>query len=190
METATAPVVTADFEPENLEDWFYVWYLHRQKNTEARIDDTTAASGKRSLRVYATGDEANMGAFVRPAWWDIDRFPYATFACRIPPGVPIGFWLQAVRTAKRGEAMVCVGGSPSRACGKSPDLKKYEVADDDQWHEITIDVRAIRDVYPEVKLLRTLYLFTRNNGKTGQQYWIDNLRILPESAPAPATPPP
>ena len=59
-------------------------------------------------------------------------------------------------------------------------LKKVSLVDDGQWHEAVIDVRAIREVYPEVRRLRTFYLLTRGNGKKGQEYWIDRFRITPE----------
>jgi len=182
METADKPVVVTDFEPENPEEWFYYWYFHRQRNTDARLDDATAASGKRSMRVFATDDGANMGALIRPPWWDVDRFPYAIFSYRIPRGVPVGIWLCAFPSEKRGTAMVCVGGSPARKSAPSKDLKKVELLDDDQWHEVTVDVRAIREVFPEVNLLRTFYFYTRENGKKGQQYWFDNFRITREKA--------
>jgi hypothetical protein len=40
-----------------------------------------------------------------------------------------------------------------------------------------VDVRAIREVFPEVRLLRTFYFYTRGNGQKGQQYWFDHFRI-------------
>ena len=64
--------------------------------------------------------------------------------------------------------MVCLGGSPARACGRSRDLKKVLLVDDGEWHEVVVDVRAIREVHPEVRRLRTFYLYTQGNGKKGQ----------------------
>lgn len=180
METAEEPIVVTDFEAENLEAWFYWWYGHRQRGTQMRVDDTTAASGRRSLRVEATAEGANMGILLRPPGWDIDRFPYVHFSYRIPPGVPVGLWVMPMATEQRGEGAVVLGGSPARASGATPDLKRWELTDDGQWHSVTLDVRAIREVWPEVRLLRTLYLRTNDNGKPGQQYWIDAFRITRE----------
>lgn len=180
METATEPTVVVDFEPENREEWFYRWYLNRQRNTTAHVDNTTAASGKNSLRVFATDDGAVMGALIRPREWNIDRFPLVRFSYRVPPGVPVGIWVEGFPLEMRSTGMVCLGGSPARACGSSRDLKKVSLVDDGQWHEAVIDVRAIREVYPEVRRLRTFYLLTRGNGKKGQEYWIDRFRITPE----------
>ncbi|MCD6350495.1 MAG: hypothetical protein J7M26_00135 [Armatimonadetes bacterium] len=179
MEDADEPVVVTDFEPENLEQWHYYWNFERQKRTDSRMDDTTAASGKHSMRVFATGDGAIMSCDIRPRWWDIDRFPIIKLAYRIPPGVPVGLWLVAFPSTTHGRGMVCIGGSPARQVGGYKDLGLYELRDDDQWHEVTMDARAIRRVFPDVKLLQMFRFYTQGNGKKGQQYWFDNFRLLP-----------
>jgi hypothetical protein len=179
METATKPIVVTDFEPENLEEWFYYWNFSRQRNTNARIDDTTAFIGSRSMRVYAEKDGAILSCDIRPRWWDIDRFPTVRFAYRIPPGVPVGVWLHAFRSTNHGQGAVCVGGTATRNVGGFKDLSKIALADDDQWHEVEIDARWVREVFPDVRLLQMFRFFTNGNGKEGQQFWFDNLRILP-----------
>jgi len=179
METATEPVVVTDFEFENLEEWHHYWYFSRQRKTDARIDGTTAASGKRSIRIYATDDSATMSCYIRPRWWDIDRFPTVELAYRIPKGVPVGLWLHAFRSTSHGRGAVCVGGTASRDAGGCPDLATCHLEDDDQWHEATIDARQIREVFPDVKLLQMFRFHTHMNGEKGQHYWFDNFRILP-----------
>ncbi|NOZ22013.1 MAG: DUF1565 domain-containing protein [Planctomycetes bacterium] len=179
METATKPVVVTDFEPENMEEWHYYWNFSRQRNTDARMDDTTAASGKRSMRIFATSDKADLSCDIRPRWWDIDRFPIVKFSYRIPKGVPVGVWLCAFKSSTTGRGMVCVGGTETRKAGGYTDLKRYTLIDDDQWHEITIDARVIREVYPKVKLLQMFRFYTMGKGEKGQHFWFDNFRILP-----------
>ena len=179
METAAEPVVVTDFEPENLEDWFCYWNFSRQRNTSARLDDTTAASGRHSMRVFAEKDGAIMSSDIRPRWWDIDRFPFVKLSYRIPAGVPVGLWLHAFRSTNVGRGAVCVGGTAARDVGSYRDLGKFELVDDDAWHEVTIDARAIREVFPQVKLLQMFRFYTNANGTEGQQYWFDNFRILP-----------
>lgn len=180
METATEPVVVTDFEPGNLEEWHYYWNFSRQKNTNARLDETTAASGRRSMRVFAEKDGAIMSCDIRPRWWDIDRFPMVKFSYRIPKGVPVGVWLHAFKSTSVGRGAVCVGGSPARQSGGYVDLKRGELTDDGQWHEATFDARAIREVFPQVQLLQMFRFYTAANGQEGQQYWFDNFRILSE----------
>ena len=181
METAAQPVVVTDFEEANLDEWHYYWNFSRQRKTDARMDHTTAASGKRSMRIFATGDKADLSCDIRPRWWDIDRFPTAKLSYRIPERVPVGLWLHAFKSRDVGRGAVCVGGSPMRQVGRYRDLKRYELADDDQWHEVTIDARVIREVFPKVKLLQMFRFYTVGNGNAGQQYWFDNFRILPVS---------
>ncbi len=179
METATEPVVVTDFEEHDLEDWFYYWNFSRQRNTDARMDDTTAASGRRSMCVFATDDKAYMSCDIRPRWWDIDRFPTVKLSYRIPEGVPVGMYLYGFRSAEWGRGAVCIGGSPARDVGGYTDLERYELIADDQWHEVTIDARVIREVFPEIKLLKMFRFWTNSSGTKDQQYWFDNFRILP-----------
>jgi len=179
METATEPVVVTDFEEANREEWHYYWNFSRQRNTDSAPDTQTAASGERSMRVFATDDGAIMSCDIRPRWWELDRFPTVRFSYRIPSGVPVGLWLYAFRSTEVGQGGVCVGGTASRNAGGYPHLERYELADDDQWHEVTIDARVIREVFPGVKVLKMFRFYTLNNGSKGQQYWFDNFRILP-----------
>lgn len=179
METAGGPFAVCGFEAANLEEWFYWWYGHRQRGCVMRIDDTTAATGKRSLRIEATEDNSTLAALLQPPWWDIDRYPLVRFAYRIPPGTPVGVRLDAFPTEARGYGAMYAGGTAGRSKNGN-DVGKVTLVDDDQWHEATVDVRVIREVYPEVKLLRTFYFYTNANGKKGQHFWFDDFRIEQE----------
>ena len=131
------------------------------------------------MRVFATADGAIMSCDIRPRWWDIDRFPIIKLSYRIPHGVPVGLWLHTFKSSAVGRGAVCAGGSPARKTEPYRDLESYELLDDDQWHEVEIDARAIREVFPDVKLLQMFRFYTNRNGRAGQQYWFDNFRILP-----------
>jgi hypothetical protein len=132
------------------------------------------------MRVYAEKGGAILSCDIRPPWWDIDRFPTVRFAYRVPAGVPVGVWLHAFRSTNHGQGAVCVGGTTARNAGNYKDLGKVTLTDDDQWHEVEIDARWVREVFPDVKLLQMFRFFTNGNGKEGQQYWFDQFRILPE----------
>ncbi|MFO7947840.1 MAG: right-handed parallel beta-helix repeat-containing protein [Armatimonadota bacterium] len=179
METATEPTVRVGFEEENREEWHYLWNFSRQRNTDSRLDDTTANTGERSMRVYAEDDGAIMACDVRPRWWDIDRFPYARFAYRIPEGVPVGIFVYAFAGRDVGRGGVCLGGSPAHDAGSYPQIARYELIDDGEWHEIKVDVRDIREVHPDVKLMKMFRFYTEQNGKKGDQFWFDDFVILP-----------
>ena len=187
METAAAMVVRTDFELADLETWHYYWNFSRQHHTDSRIDDTTAFSGRRSMRVYATEqakdkNDALLSCDIRPRWWDIDRFPFVRFAYRIPPGVPVGIWLHPFEGARSGAPRVCIGGSPARAVGSARDLERHVLLDDGEWHEITIDARLVREAFADVRLLKMFRFYTQRNGKHGDQFWFDDFRILPAAA--------
>ena len=180
MEAATEPVVVTDFEPEDREQWFYYWSFTRQRNTTARLETSTAASGKHSIRVYAEKDGATMSCHIRPRWWDLDRFPTVKFAYRIPQGVPVGVCIQAFKSTNVGRGSVCIGGSPACEAGAVPDLKQLSLKDDGQWHSAEFDARLIRKRFPNVKLLQTFRFYTNANGKKGDEFWFDNFRIVPK----------
>ena len=180
METATEPVVVVDFEQEDLEEWFYYFSFSRQRNTTARLIDSTAASGKHSMRVYAKKDQATLSCHLRPRWWNIDRFPIVRFSYRIPEDVPVGVWVDAFRSTHVGRGTVCVGGSSARKSGSYSDLKQLDLTDDDRWHDAEFDARLIRKVFPDVKLLQTFRFYTNQNGKKDQEFWFDNFQILPQ----------
>ncbi len=179
MRTATEPIVVISFEEEDLEQWHWFFSFSRQRNTDSRVDDTTAHTGSRSMRVYATGDDATLSCHMLPRWWDIDRFPYVRLAYRIPEGVPVGIQLQQFPTDGRGLGAVYIAGSAAHDPGGLPQLGEGNLIDDDQWHEITLDVRQIREVYPDASTLKMLRFYTNSNGAEGQQFWWDDFAILP-----------
>ncbi|MCK5805431.1 MAG: right-handed parallel beta-helix repeat-containing protein, partial [Lentisphaeria bacterium] len=186
METATRTLVATDFEAENLETWHYYWNFSRQRNADSRLDTTTAGSGLRSVRVYATKQTtekrgSHLSCDIRPRWWDIDRFPIVRFRYRIPKGVPVGCWLHSFRGLSDGKERirVCVGGTDTRANGGCPDLKILALVDDDTWREAELDARAIRQCYPDVKLLQMFRFYSGGKGRVGDQFWFDDFHIVP-----------
>ncbi|MGE4565061.1 MAG: hypothetical protein AB7F32_09325 [Victivallaceae bacterium] len=186
MDDADAPVVKASMEESDLETWFHLWKFTRQPHSSGKLDHSTAATGKGSWMVYAvetapaTGG-ANLSTYISPMRWNIDRFPMVTFSYRIPKGVPVGVCLypNSATGANAGEALY-MGGSPALNPGTIRNLDRCKLIDDDQWHTATIDVRAIREAYPEVNYLSRIRFFTAgNNGKAGDRYWLDDLVISP-----------
>ncbi len=179
MATAEEVVVRTTFEPEELEDWFMFWNFTRRVNSTARLDETTAGGGRRSVRIEATGPGATLGADIRPAEWLIDRFPTVRFKYRIPPGTPVGLWLVGFRDTQR----VCIGGTATRRVVGEVDLGLCTLVDDDAWHEVELDARLIRQVHPDIDVLFALEFYTHMNGAENDRFWFDDFVILP-AAPA------
>jgi hypothetical protein len=170
-------LVKTDFEEETLEEWGFIWNLDRKRDTGYARASDTAARGKFSLRLYATGSRSILGGDVKPPVWELDRYRVVRFAYRIPQGVPVGVWLDCFDTEKYGAGSVCVGGTSARRSGGSKDLNKYRLIDDNRWHTITLDAGVIRDVFPGVRHLQRFQFYTHRNGRKGQEFWIDDFAI-------------
>ncbi|MHC4400704.1 MAG: right-handed parallel beta-helix repeat-containing protein [Planctomycetota bacterium] len=172
-----APLVKTEFEDDTIEQWGYVWNLDRKRDTTYARAGDTVASGKFSLRLHATGNRSILGGDVKPRVWELDRHPLVGFAYRIPPGVPVGVWLDCFDTEKHGSGRVCVGGTPARRSGSAKDLNKYQLVDDNQWHAITLDARVVREVFPDVTHLQGFQFYTEENGRQGHEFWVDDFAI-------------
>lgn len=181
MATATHCLVRTDFEAGDQLDWFYYWNFTRQKNTSVLLDGATSADSGHSLKIFATSAGATLACDIKPREWDIDRFPTVMFDYRIPPGTPVGIWLYAFKSLEVGQGVVCVGGTRARATGPYRDLARYELIDDGQWHQITIDTRVIREAFPHVKRLQRFRFQTDGNGREGDCFWFDRFSIQPAS---------
>ena len=71
------------------------------------------------------------------------------------------------------------GGTPVRTA-RHEDLDAYTLIDDGQWHEITMDVRKAREVYPELRYLRQFMFYPGWTEDRAQEMWFDDFAILPE----------
>jgi hypothetical protein len=196
MDTAVKPVVVCNFEPEDQENWFYLWKWSRRINSTATLDRTGGAGNSKACwKVIAekNGYGKNipgsvLATHICPARWFIDRFPYVTFSYRIPKGTPVGVTIHETSKTASASAVpaeVALGGTksfdPKGKWSSITDLKKIKLIDDGEWHTVTVDVRAIREKFPHVKMLSRLQFWTpAGNGKIGDHYWIDDFMILPE----------
>lgn len=180
-----APLVMTDFEDDSLQQWGYVWNLDRKQDTGYARAKDTAAGGRFSLRLYATGNRSILGGDVKPPVWDLDRYPLVRFAYRIPRGVPIGVWLDCFDTEAHGAGRVCVGGTAARRSRGANDLNQHQLVDDNQWHTITLDARIVREVFGDVKYLQAFQFYTQGNGQKGQEFWVDDFAIMPDPAQLP-----
>ena len=123
-------------------------------------------------------------ALIRPRWWDIDRFPKVTFHYRIPKGVPVGIWLEtfnAQRATRDFDRMYMIGGSWASRSDAVGTIGWQELIDDDAWHEVTVDVRLIRERLPDLRLLRGFHFAAVQMAKEKQNFWFDDFSIRPES---------
>lgn len=194
MDTATQTVINCTFEEDALENWFYFWKHSRKPNSTAAQDLTTAATGKGSWKVFFRKNQygknhkgSQLSTYIVPSNWEIDRFPLIRFSYRIPKGVPVGISIHEtsmIGNAKN-PAIVFLGGSPAlvtkTAWTEYINMNLLQLKDDDQWHTVTVDARAIRKHFPNVKTLALCRFWAPAvNGREGDCYWIDDFAILPE----------
>jgi len=179
----TAPLVATDFEEEDVEEWGSVWYFNWQGNMDYDRATDTAATGKSCAHLRANKEGSTLEASIAPRGWDIDRYPWIRFSYRIPEGTPVGLRLEAFPAGVlSGERIVSIGGSAAYLATGNPNLARYQLIDDGQWHQVTIDARTIREVYPDVVGLYCFRFYTPANAREGQQFWFDDFALWPAEA--------
>jgi len=150
----------------------------------AELDDSTFATGGRSLRVTAPRDgrkwllQVTPGPLLADAGWRL------SFDYRIPPGT---------RVAVLGGPGPLYGPMGSLVCGMSPlplAGPTNQLTEDDQWHHAEVDLAPCR--FPRDELLREIpdegcqVAFGPQEAETPsaeaggeRRFWLDNVRIGP-----------
>ncbi|MGI5820002.1 MAG: PKD domain-containing protein [Armatimonadota bacterium] len=174
-----APLVEVDFEDAGQgETWGYYFKFYRGHQTNATHVERPDGEGK-CMRIFYDANKANQTAGqIAPGAWDIDRYPIVRFDYRIPAGVPVAIEVTPFGAPGRPGGFI-LGGTETRAT-RHEDLDAYPLIDDGQWHTITLDVRRVREVYPELQHLRQFMFYMNWREDAGQEMWFDEFEILPE----------
>ena len=142
-------------------------------NTGAVRDDTTAHTGTWSMRVFATGPNSCLTLQFVPTGWDVVQGPTLSFAYRIPPGVPLGFYLYVNNVG-----WVFVSGTSTAQSGPYPVLAIAPLLDDNAWHTVTLDLyHSILQRWPAAGPITHFEWGTNRNAPAGAQFWLDDVRI-------------
>lgn len=198
---ADGALLVSSFEPEDRENWFYLWNFTRQPSSWAALDDRTAANGKYSWRVHHVPYEelrqltsisprhaqsdSTLSTHLSPAWWEIDRYPILEFAYKIPAGVPVGVTLYCdSRSATPGPGSIFIAGSPALQLPAGyVDLRQLELIADGQWHRASIDLTKLRQAMPKVRYIYKLRFWAGGpHGKPGSEYHLDDVAIRQKPA--------
>jgi len=181
-----APLVNVDFENESYRrDWGYLFKCYNAWQTGAERVARPDGEGLCMRLFYEPQRTNETAAQLVPGEWDIDRYPLIRFAYRIPPGVTVAVEANTFRTGLRFTTTpdrpigFVLGGTPVRTA-RHEDLDAYTLIDDGQWHEITMDVRKAREVYPELRYLRQFMFYPGWTEDRAQEMWFDDFAILPE----------
>jgi len=179
--SATHPAHLADFETPAPN-----WAPVIPGEVAVSLDDSTAASGRCSLKVMNLRPGGNFEIWAALPVFDAVRFPTLEFDYKIPPGVKVNlqFTTQNVR-----HAILLTG--PEQPAGNVKVLGKFEnVRADDQWHHTRFPLlEALRQLYPNAPqlLIETMTLGNPNpdiyfqvglfgGNRYGDTYHLDNFR--------------
>ncbi len=148
-----APLVDVDFEDETRGDtWGYYLKFYRGHQTGATHEECPDRDGK-CMRIFYDADKANRTAGqVAPGAWDVDRYPFVRFDYRIPRGVPVTVEVTTFSVPGRPDGFILA--ATENQMSRVSDLDGYALVDDGQWHTLTMDVRRVRQVDPQVQYLR------------------------------------
>ncbi|MGI5817299.1 MAG: PKD domain-containing protein [Armatimonadota bacterium] len=173
------PLVEIDFEDETYQtEWGWYMKFYRPHQTgQARVE-RPEGEGKCMHLFFDDNKRNSTAAQIAPGAWEIDVYPLVRFAYRIPEGVPIAIEVNTFGGPDQ-PAGFTLGGTDARP-ERDNDLGTYRLIDDGRWHEITIDVRAAREAFPELTHLRQFLLRTEWQEDQGQEFWFDEFAILPE----------
>ncbi|MFW5868398.1 MAG: PKD domain-containing protein, partial [Armatimonadota bacterium] len=174
---SSEPLVRTTWERDDERAW-WLWKSYRPfpARYERRVDDET---GRAYRHIYAPEDGGRLPAQIHPRDWDIDAYPRVFIRYRVGEGVPIAVTLHAFA----GPGGV-IAASPAAEVAEDERLADNMLVDDEQWHEIEIDVRAIRDVNPDVTMLEGMRIGAAPADAVdeGEWYDLDEVIIGPETA--------
>ncbi|MFW5867263.1 MAG: PKD domain-containing protein [Armatimonadota bacterium] len=166
-------------------DWHVHWQFYRGRRTTGNasyrqvLDEET---GDGHMLIYPRDDPAPLPAFIHPRGWEIDKYPTVRVRYRIREGTPVAifvlpfpsawhtlwdmdaaqdtrrFYLAGTPDAAEREAAPD-GEEQPRARGPLPRGPfPQQLIADGEWHEISFDVRDIRNEHPEVQVLQGLHI--------------------------------
>jgi hypothetical protein len=168
------PLVHTTWDRDDDSAW-WLWKSYRP--FPARYQDRVdAETGRGHRHVVAPEDRGWLPAQIHPIGWDIDRYPRVLIRYRVGEGTPISIELRAFS----GPSLIAAA-SPAASVSEDRWLTGDLLRDDEQWHELAIDARVIREINPEVQVLEGLRIGAapRENVKEGHWYELDEVIIGP-----------
>jgi len=178
-----APVVALPREPlccDTFEDGLGQWQPYSEGIVAGlTLDETTAASGHRSLRVYNPASGGAMGAVPYPKPFDAGVYRAVSFDYKLRPEVRIDLYLVVNDT----------GYSVKLSNNDNPNyIGSFEnVQLDDQWHHAEANLyellRAAAPTAPGYVVTTLAFMDAGSYGNIQHQYYdIDNFALLPVMA--------
>ncbi len=173
------PLVAADFEEETRETkWGYLFKFYRSWLTGYEHVQREIGEGMCMRLFYGEGKSNTAAGAVAPGAWEIDAYPIITLSYRIAPGTPVSLCVEPFDDPRLPRGWI-LGRTESGNVGTYVEVSQTRLVDDDQWHEVTVDLRAIRQATPEATYLRRFMFYCDWDEDTGQEFRFDEFYILP-----------
>ncbi len=169
-------------------DWWKHWQFYRGRrgagyaNYDHILDEST---GRGYHHISARDGGGPLPAYFHPRGWNIDRYPRVRLRYRIRPDTPIAIFVRPFPSAYHIQDDMTATEDPRRyyfAGTASEPRGEQTLIDDGEWHEISFDVRDIRNRYPKVDVLHTINIGDLEiDGGTpvpaNGEFWLDEIYI-------------
>ena len=140
---------------------------------EVKIDPSNTYLRGNSLRIKRLPISKEVSAVINLGSWNLADDPKVSFSYRIPADVPV-----SLRVRTRFDDLICLGGTESAECSGNKAKSLVALADDDDWHEIDIDVGSlIAEVLPDLKHLQEFQFYINESSDLEDKFWIDDFRV-------------
>lgn len=140
---------------------------------EVKIDPSNTYLRGNSLRIKRLPISKEVSAVINLGSWNLADDPKVSFSYRIPADVPV-----SLRVRTRFDDLICLGGTESAECSGNKAKSLVALADDDEWHEIDIDVGSlIAEVLPALKHLQEFQFYVNESSDLEDKFWIDDFRV-------------
>ena len=182
----TAPGFTARVASEPPSDDFEQgvgeWHVLPGSATSLALDDSTAAGGKRSLRIANAISGGPFGTYAVTTPFRVIDWPRMQFDYRIPPAVRVSIYVYLERKWHTIRLTAAQDSAP--VLGEIAEAKA-----DGEWHHAEFDLMAtLQKLYPELQTLTVKYIafgapeesYVRcgiGGNFAGSAYWIDNFQV-------------
>ena len=159
------------------------WMTTSDGDAQLDRDDSTAASGKYSLRLTCPANAARFWATIRTSGFDAAKIPVISFDYKVPPQLRVDFML--LFDGKTYSVQFTDKDNPALRIGSVPD-----VIADNKWHHTEFNLgNMLREIAPTDAAgkprseYRVDSLYIGDGGwlgnASGVQYWFDNFQFVP-----------
>jgi len=143
------------------------------KGSKVSVDSGNTYLRDSSLKVQSLPTSKRLRATVRPGLWNLPVNPGVSFSYRIPKDTSV-----ALRVKTRFDDWICLGGVKNVQCPDNKVKSLVHLIDDDEWHEIDIDVKAlVKEILPALIYLQEFQFYIHENRHLGDKFWIDDFRV-------------